>query len=149
LYGTRVYPLAYAPIEGTYDLGRGAAITNRSNKYMNWHKLLFLTIWDEFKTLICLRRSSYQDVESKSREIRADNICKNIVQSDSLSSNSHTGENKQENAEQKHYTKEGWDWLSRQIVQVFTIVAVIIYFVQMQANRRQAEAAERQLKEMH
>gem|GEM_PF-6633587 len=116
---------------------------------MTGPKLLFLAILDEFKTLIFPRRSAHQHVEPEPYQSSADEVSRNVVESGPDGSDASRTKQEYGNADPKWYkTKEGWDFVMRRLVEVFTIGAVIIYFYQMQANRRQAEAAEHQLREM-
>jgi hypothetical protein len=117
---------------------------------MSGIKLLFLAIWDEFLTLIFLRALFEENVESQSNHYRANDVGNNMAGSASRSSEPSVSNYKKNHPYQKwHQTQNGRDRFMRRIVEIFAIVAVLVYLLQMQANRRQADAAESQLREMH
>lgn len=116
---------------------------------MSGLKWLFLALWDEFKTFTLLRALFDQDVESEANHYHAQEIAENISDLGSRGSKSVITSYKKSRTYQKWYqTKEGRDLCMKRLGHVLAIAAVIIYFIQMQANRRQAEAAEKQLGEM-
>jgi hypothetical protein len=114
----------------------------------NTIKFLLRALLGELKTLIGGDLWD-QNVESKTNHYRANTICDNMTSVGATSSKSHVAEYKQGDPYQKWYqTKEGRDLFMKRVAHVLAIAAVIIYFVQMEANRRQADAAEGQLREM-
>jgi len=117
---------------------------------MSGIKLLFRVIWDEFKTLIFIASLTKQDVESQTNYYSTSGVYANMPRRGPLSSESPIAHYKKCQPYQKWYqTKDGRDLFMKRLGHVLAVAAVVIYFVQMQANRRQAEAAERQLNEAH